>query len=392
MLAERHVVGHAEPRSRALGTSAPSKYSWRWLQHVGVVDGGREDVDEAEELRLERRDGSSPSRASARSTTTCGTRRCARPPPARRCAGRGRWCPGRSRRPCWHRTVAPRAWPDHLDTRRGMRCGATTPICATSTCATCSPTTPERGERLVVGRGRSLRSTTRRTASPTRRCGCCSRVAERGRAAEPAIDAMFAGEHINVTEDRAVLHVRAAGARRATSIVVDGDDVVPDVHAVLDRMAAFADRVRDGEWTGATGSAIRNVVNIGIGGSDLGPAMAYEALRDYSRPRADVAASCRTSTAPTLARRPATSTRRDAVHRRVEDVHDDRDDDQRRNRPRQWLRRALLGDDAVRQPLRGRVDERRGGRRRSASTPPTCSSSGTGSAAATRSTRRSACR
>jgi glucose-6-phosphate isomerase len=95
------------------------------------------------------------------------------------------------------------------------------------------------------------------------------------------IDAMFSGEKINVTEQRAVLHV-ALRAPRGTRILVDGQDVVPGVHAVLDRMADFSTRVRTGAWTGFTGKAIRNVVNIGIGGSDLGPVMAYEALRHYS--------------------------------------------------------------------------------------------------------------
>ncbi len=95
-------------------------------------------------------------------------------------------------------------------------------------------------------------------------------------------DAMFSGEHINVSEDRAVLHV-ALRMPRGTSLVVDGVDVVAEVHSVLDAMAAFAQRVRSGEWRGHTGKAIRNVVNIGIGGSDLGPVMAYDALRHYSR-------------------------------------------------------------------------------------------------------------
>jgi glucose-6-phosphate isomerase len=94
-------------------------------------------------------------------------------------------------------------------------------------------------------------------------------------------DAMFRGEKINVTENRAVLHT-ALRAPRDAVIEVDGENVVPGVHAVLDRMAAFADRVRSGEWTGHTGRRIRNVVNIGIGGSDLGPAMAYEALRPFT--------------------------------------------------------------------------------------------------------------
>jgi glucose-6-phosphate isomerase len=95
------------------------------------------------------------------------------------------------------------------------------------------------------------------------------------------IDAMFQGEKINVSERRAVLHVALRAPRRA-SFLVDGENVVPEVHAVLDRMAEFADRIRSGAWTGHTGKRIRNVVNIGIGGSDLGPVMAYEALKHYS--------------------------------------------------------------------------------------------------------------
>ncbi len=95
------------------------------------------------------------------------------------------------------------------------------------------------------------------------------------------IDAMFRGEKINVSEQRAVLHVALRAPRDAT-ILVDGENVVPEVHAVLDRMADFADRIRGGEWKGYTGKRVRNVVNIGIGGSDLGPAMAYEALRHYT--------------------------------------------------------------------------------------------------------------
>jgi glucose-6-phosphate isomerase len=104
----------------------------------------------------------------------------------------------------------------------------------------------------------------------------------RDRGVAPRIEAMFSGEKINLTEGRAVLHV-ALRAPRSERIVVDGVDVVPAVHAVLDRMAAFADDVRGGRWKGHTGRPIRNVVNIGIGGSDLGPVMAYEALGHYSR-------------------------------------------------------------------------------------------------------------
>jgi glucose-6-phosphate isomerase len=95
------------------------------------------------------------------------------------------------------------------------------------------------------------------------------------------IDAMFRGDKINVTEHRAVLHV-ALRAPRGQSIIVDGEDVVPAVHGVLDKMAAFSNRIRNGSWTGHTGKRIRNIINIGIGGSDLGPVMAYEALKFYS--------------------------------------------------------------------------------------------------------------
>src|SRR6202008_923635 len=95
-------------------------------------------------------------------------------------------------------------------------------------------------------------------------------------------DAMFRGEKINIPEKRAVLHTALRAPRDAT-IVVDGENVVPAVHAVLDRMATFSEKVRSGAWKGHTGKRIRNVVNIGIGGSDLGPVMAYEALKHYSQ-------------------------------------------------------------------------------------------------------------
>src|ERR1043165_7328002 len=92
---------------------------------------------------------------------------------------------------------------------------------------------------------------------------------------------MFRGEKINLTENRAVLHT-ALRAPKGASIVVDGENVVPQVHALLDKMATFCNRVRSGEWLGHSGKRIRNIVNIGIGGSDLGPVMAYEALKFYS--------------------------------------------------------------------------------------------------------------
>ncbi len=120
---------------------------------------------------------------------------------------------------------------------------------------------------------------------------------------------MLAGEHINVTEDRAVLHT-ALRLPRDASLVVDGVDVVPQVHEVLDKVYAFADQVRSGEWTGVTGKRIETVVNIGIGGSDLGPVMVYEALQPFVQPGPDAAGSCPTSTRPTWPRRPGTSTRR----------------------------------------------------------------------------------
>jgi glucose-6-phosphate isomerase len=99
---------------------------------------------------------------------------------------------------------------------------------------------------------------------------------------QAGIDAMFRGDKINVTENRSVLHV-ALRAPKGASIIVDGQDVVPQVHAALDKMADFSNRIRSGEWKGHTGKRIRNAVNIGIGGSDLGPVMAYEALRHYSQ-------------------------------------------------------------------------------------------------------------
>ena len=139
---------------------------------------------------------------------------------------------------------------------------------------------PQRGERMTVdaeglyldySKSLTARDTLKHLVSLAEACGVRERAA-----------AMFAGEHINITEDRAVLHT-ALRLPRGRSLIVDGRDVVKDVHEVLDRMAAFAESVRGGEWRGHTGRPIRNVINIGIGGSDLGPVMAYRALRAYSR-------------------------------------------------------------------------------------------------------------
>jgi glucose-6-phosphate isomerase len=138
----------------------------------------------------------------------------------------------------------------------------------------------ERGTRLVAeGAGIYLDYSKNRVVDETMEL--LRRLAEESGVAERR-DAMFRGEHINTTEDRAVLHV-ALRMPRERSLVVDGVDIVKEVHGVLDRMAGFSERVRDGEWKGHTGKRIRNVVNIGIGGSDLGPVMAYEALRFYSQ-------------------------------------------------------------------------------------------------------------
>ncbi len=138
---------------------------------------------------------------------------------------------------------------------------------------------PKRGERLTAeAAGLFLDYSKNRITDETLKL--LLQLAEESGLRE-RINAMFRGEKINVSENRAVLHV-ALRAPKGESIVVDGEDVVPNVHAVLDKMSDFSNRVRAGEWKGHTGKRIRNVINIGIGGSDLGPVMAYEALRHYS--------------------------------------------------------------------------------------------------------------
>jgi glucose-6-phosphate isomerase len=138
---------------------------------------------------------------------------------------------------------------------------------------------PRRGERLTAeAAGLFLDYSKHRVTDETLRLLVA--LAEE-RALSERIEAMFSGKRINVTENRPVLHV-ALRAPRDAVIEVDGENVVPGVHAVLDRMSEFADAVRSGAWTGHTGARIRNVVNVGIGGSDLGPVMAYEALRAYA--------------------------------------------------------------------------------------------------------------
>jgi glucose-6-phosphate isomerase len=139
---------------------------------------------------------------------------------------------------------------------------------------------PGRGERLTAeGAGLYLDYSKNRITDET--IALLLQLAEESGLSERT-EAMFRGDRINVSENRSVLHV-ALRMPKSESLVVDGADVVAEVHGVLDRMSALADRIRSGEWTGHTGKPIRNVINIGIGGSDLGPVMAYEALRHYSR-------------------------------------------------------------------------------------------------------------
>jgi glucose-6-phosphate isomerase len=138
---------------------------------------------------------------------------------------------------------------------------------------------PERGERLTLeAAGIYLDYSKNRVTDET--LSLLVKLADESGLREH-IDAMFGGEHINVSENRAVLHT-ALRAPKGASVRVDGENVVPQVHAVLAKMSDFANRVRNGDWKGHTGQRIRNVVNIGIGGSDLGPVMAYEALKSYS--------------------------------------------------------------------------------------------------------------
>ena len=149
-----------------------------------------------------------------------------------------------------------------------------------ATCVEIFADDPARGERLCAEAcGLYLDYSKNRVTDTT--LDLLVRLAEESGLPERR-DAMFRGEHINVSEDRAVLHVALRMPERA-SLIVDGVDVVKEVHGVLGHMSAFCERVRSGDWRGHTGKRIRNVVNVGIGGSDLGPVMAYEALRHYSR-------------------------------------------------------------------------------------------------------------
>jgi glucose-6-phosphate isomerase len=184
---------------------------------------------------------------------------------------------------------------------------------------------PRRGERLTAeaagiyldySKNRITDETIRLLVRLAEECGLRERIA-----------AMFRGERINVTEKRAVLHT-ALRAPETERIVVNGVDVVPEVHALLNRMADFSRRVRSGEWQGHTGKPIRNVINIGIGGSDLGPVMAYEALRYYSQ-RDMTFRFVSNGWHRLRGSHWRSQPRRNAVHHLFEDLHDARDPDER---------------------------------------------------------------
>jgi glucose-6-phosphate isomerase len=246
---------------------------------------------------------------------------------------------------------------------------------------------PQRGERLTAeAAGLFLDYSKHRISDETLRLlvALADECGLRGR-----IEAMFRGDKINITENRAVLHT-ALRAPAGRQIFVDGVDVVPEVHAVLDKMAGFARQVRSGTWLGHTGRPIRNVVNIGIGGSDLGPVMAYEALRHYSAREltfrfvsnvdgTDFAEATRDlDPAETLF---IVSSKTFTTQETMANAHT----------ARAWTLRALgtrppsPNTSWLSPPTRPRSAS-------SASTRPTCSASGTGSAAATPWTRPSACR
>ena len=219
---------------------------------------------------------------------------------------------------------------------------------------------PAPGARRWSSTPATSTSTTPRTGSRPRPSPCWSPW-PRPAGLRQRTEACSPGEQINVTEDRPVLHVALRRPGRH-SIVVDGVDVVPHVHDVLDRMADFARRVRTGEWRGHTGRAIRNVVNIGIGGSDLGPAMAYEALKAFSDRSLDVPLRLQRRRRRPVGGHPRPRPGRDPVHRLLQDLHHRRDAHQRHLRPPLAARRPGRRGGGG-QPLRGRVDQRgQGGR------------------------------
>ena len=242
-----------------------------------------------------------------------------------------------------------------------------------------------RPRRAAGRRGRRpLSSTTPSTASPTRRCALLLDAGRGVRAARAR----------STRCSPASTSTSPRTARCSTSPCARPRDAVdrgrrrrtssPRCTRCSTAWPAFAERVRTGEWTGHTGKPIRNVVNIGIGGSDLGPVMAYEALRALRRPRPDLPLRLQRRRHRLRRGHARPRSRRDAVHRLLEDLHHARDADQRPQRRATGLLAALGDEAAIAQALRRRLDQRRGGARSSASTPRTCSASGTGSAGATR--------
>ena len=220
---------------------------------------------------------------------------------------------------------------------------------------------PDRGERL---RARGRRPLPRLLEEPRDRRddGAAGAAGARNRGPEERRDMMFRGDRINVSEDRSVLHVALRMPRGAT-LVVDGVDVVAEVHAVLDRMAAFAERVRSGEWKGHTGKPIRTVVNVGIGGSDLGPVMAYEALRALqpARPGLPLRVQRRRDRLRRGDPRPRPRTRRCSSSRPRRSARWRRSPTPTRRAT--WVRRRARRRGRRGPALRGGVDQRRAGGR-----------------------------
>ena len=247
---------------------------------------------------------------------------------------------------------------------------------------------PDRGERLTAeGAGLFLDYSKNRVTGETLRL-----LAElaRERGSPSAREAMFRGERINVSEDRAVLHV-ALRMPRERSLIVDGEDVVKQVHEVLDRMGDFCERVRGGEWRGHTGRPIRNVVNIGIGGSDLGPVMAYEALRHYSEREmtfrfvSNVDGTDFAEATQDLDPAETLFVVSSKTFTTLETMTNART-------AREWALAALGDEEAIARHFVAVSTNAEEVSSSSASTPTTCSASGSGSAGATRWTRRSASR
>ena len=249
---------------------------------------------------------------------------------------------------------------------------------------------PSRGERHDRSRPWGSILTTRRIASRTKRSDCSS--AWRTKVACGTASTRCSAATRSTSPRIAPCCTRPCACPQGAVILVDGENVMPQVHAVLDKMTDFCDRVRGGDWKGHTGRRIRNVVNIGIGGSDLGPVMAYEALTLLQRPRYDVSLCLQCRRHRSGRGDPGSRSGGNPVHRCLENLYDAGNDDQRSTAPANGCSRALA---ATAEPSPGILSPFRPMPQRwrsSASTPATCSSSGTGSAVDTRWSRRSVCR